>query len=76
VVLLGTECIVWLLSMLEEALHNPRYKDFVKSFREGSKVTIVRRGANSSRHFLEVAVYDVGGRKGLVLFPEGRDGRG
>jgi hypothetical protein len=25
---------------------------------------------------LEVAVYDVGGRKGLVLFPEGRDGRG
>jgi hypothetical protein len=76
VVLLGSRCIAWLLSMLEEAVHNPGYKDFVKSFREGSKVTIVRRGENSSGHFLEVVVYDVGGRKGLVLFPEGRDGRG
>jgi hypothetical protein len=36
-------------------------------------VTIMRRGENSFGRFLEVAVYDVGGRKGLVLFPEGRD---
>jgi hypothetical protein len=51
-------------------------EDFVKSFREGSKVTIVRRGENSSGQFLEVAVYVVGGRKGMIVFPEGCDGRG
>jgi hypothetical protein len=75
-ILLGSHCIVGLLSMLEEALCNPGLVDFVKSYREGSKVTIVRRGENSASRFLEVAVYDMGGRKGLVLFPEGRNGRG
>jgi len=48
-ILLGFRCIVWLLSMLEEALRNPGFEDFVKSYREGSKVTIVR---NSFGHFL------------------------
>jgi hypothetical protein len=38
-------------------------------------VTIVQRGGNKSDRFLEVAVYAVGGRRGLVLFFEGRDGR-
>jgi len=77
VVLLGSRCIVWLLSMLEEALRNPGFEDFVKSNREGSKATIVRRASShKSGHFLEVAVYDVGGQKGLVLFPKGRDGWG
>jgi hypothetical protein len=77
VILLGSHCIVWLLSMLEEALRNPRLVDFLKSYREGSKVTIVRKGENSSGRFLEVAVYDVGGRKGLVCFSKvvmGEDG--
>lgn len=49
---------------------------FVKSFKEGSKVTIVRLGGNGSGRFLEVAVYDGGGRRGMVAFPEGRDRRG
>jgi hypothetical protein len=44
VVLLGSRCIAWLLSTLEEALRIPRLEDFVKSYREGSKVTIVQRG--------------------------------
>jgi hypothetical protein len=72
---LGSGCVAWLLSMVEEVLQNPGF-DFVKSFREGSKVTIVRRGGNSSSRFLEVAVYDVGGRRGMIVFPEGRDRRG
>jgi hypothetical protein len=42
VVLLGSRCIVWLLSMLEGALRNLGFEDFVKSYREGSKVTIVQ----------------------------------
>jgi hypothetical protein len=39
-------------------------------------VTIVRRGGNWSGRFLEVVVYVVGGRRGMIVFPEGRDGRG
>jgi hypothetical protein len=71
----GLSCIAWVLSRVEEVLGNPRIEDFVKSFREGSKVTITRRGENRSGRFLEVAVYG-GSRRGRILFPEGRDGRG
>jgi hypothetical protein len=73
---LGSGCVAWLLSMVEEVLQNPGFENFVKSFREGSKVTIVRRGGNSSGRFLEVAVYAVGGRRGMIVFLEGRDWRG
>jgi len=49
-------------------------KEFVKSFKEGPKVLIVQSGGNSSGRFLEVAVYRVGGWKGLILILEGREG--
>jgi hypothetical protein len=75
-VLLGERCVAWLLLMVQEVLRDRGSELFVKSFREGSKVTIVRLGGNSSGRFLEVAVYDVGGRRGMVVFPEGRDRRG
>jgi len=75
-VLLGERCVAWLLLMVEEVLRDRGSELFVKSFREGLKVTIIRLGGNSSGRFLEVAVYDVGGRRGMVVFPEGRDGRG
>jgi hypothetical protein len=71
----GLSCFAWLLSRVEEVLGYPGIEVFVKSFREGSKVTIARRGENKSGRFLEVAVFD-GGRRGRILFPEGRDGRG
>jgi hypothetical protein len=73
---LSSGCIDWLLSMVEEVLQNPDSEDFVKYFREGSKVTIVRRGGNSFGQFLVVTVFNVGGRRGMIVFPEGRDGRG
>jgi hypothetical protein len=47
--------------MLEKASRIHWLEDFVKSYREGSMVTIVRRGENSSGRFLEVVVYDMGG---------------
>jgi len=75
VVLLGARCVAWLLSMVEEVLRNPGSEDFVNSFREGSKGTIIQRGGDSFGQFLEVAVYTVGGQRGMILFPEGRDGR-
>jgi len=73
--LLGSRCIVWLLSMVEEVLQNPGFEDSVH-FREGSKVTIVQRGENRSGCFLEVAVDAMSGRRGLFLFSKGRDGQG
>jgi hypothetical protein len=75
-VLLGIRCVAWLLSTVEEVLRNPGSEDFVNSFREGSKVTIVWRGGNSSGRFLEVAVYVMGGWRGMIVFFKGHDGRG
>lgn len=50
--------------------------DFVKSLRDGSKVTIVRLGGNINGRFVEVAVYGLGGQRGLLRIPEGRGGWG
>lgn len=75
-VLLDSRCAAWLLSMVEEMLRNPTLDAFVKAFRGDSTATFVRKGENKSGRFLEVAVYAVGGRRGLILLPEGRDGRG
>jgi hypothetical protein len=58
-VLLGAQSVGWLTSTMESLLWFPGEKDFVRSFREGSKVLIVRRGGNIAGRFLEVAVYAV-----------------
>jgi hypothetical protein len=54
----------------------PEDQEFVKSFREGSKILIARRGGNRTRHFLEATVFGLGSRKGFVIIPEGRGGWG
>lgn len=41
-VLLGAQNIVWFASTIENLLWYPGDKEFVESFREGSKVLIVR----------------------------------
>jgi len=74
-VLLGAQSIGWLFSTLESVLWFSG-KDFVRSFREGSKVIIVRRGGNVAGRFLEVAAYAVGGLRGIIYIPEGCDGWG
>jgi hypothetical protein len=58
---LGAQSLDWLVSMMENMLRFPGDKDFVKSFSEGLKVLIVKRGGNLAGRFLEVAVYAVGG---------------
>jgi len=50
----------------------PGDSDFVKSFREGSKVSIVCRVENKNGRFLEAAAYGVRGRRGFLLVLEGR----
>jgi hypothetical protein len=75
-VCLGSLSVAWLIAKVEEVIRNPGDEEFVKSFREESKAIILRRGGNKAGRFLEVAVYAEGGRRGLVMFPEGRGGRG
>jgi hypothetical protein len=75
-VLLGAQSVGWLASTMESLLWFPGDKDFVRSFKEGSKVLIVRQGGNVAGRFLEVAVYAAGGRRGIIYIPEGYEGRG
>jgi hypothetical protein len=75
-IVLSTRCSVWLASMLETLLGFSGDHDFVKSFKEGSKLLITRRGENKAGQFLEAAAYGLGGRRGLILIPEGRGGWG
>jgi hypothetical protein len=76
VIVLSTRCSDWLASMLETLLGFSGDHDFVKSFREGSKLLIACRGENKAGRFLEAAAYGLGGRRGLILIPEGRGGWG
>lgn len=64
------------MSTLEVLLGFPEEQDFVKSFMEGSKVMIARRGVNKADRFLEAATFGMGGREGIILIPEGRGGWG
>jgi hypothetical protein len=75
-IFLGLQCFVWLLATVEEALKEPVKKDFVMSYREDVKALMVRRGGNKAGCYLEVAVFTEGGRKGVIWFPEGREGWG
>jgi hypothetical protein len=75
-VVLSTQCANWLVSTLEVLLGIPEEQEFVKSFREGSKVLIARRGGNRAGRFLETTIFGLGGRKGFIIIPEGRGGWG
>jgi hypothetical protein len=74
-VLLGTHSKVWFASTMDNLLWYLRDKEFVKSFREGSKVLIVMRGGNLTCRYLKVVVYAVGGRRRIIFIPKGRKGR-
>jgi hypothetical protein len=51
-------------------------KEFVKSSKVGNKAFIALHCSNKHGCFLAVAEYGGGGRKGLVVIPKGRCGRG
>jgi hypothetical protein len=52
-VMLHAQCSGWLASTLDVLLGVPEDQDFVKSFKEWSKVLIARRGGNKAGRFLE-----------------------
>jgi hypothetical protein len=64
------------VATVKEALKSPGVEDFVKSFREDSKVLIVRKGGKQVGRFLKVASFAIGGRKWSIWLPEARDGQG
>jgi len=53
----------------------PEDQEFVKSFREGSKILIARRDGNRTGHFLEATVFGLGGRKGFIIIRRSNQGR-
>jgi hypothetical protein len=61
---------------LEILLGLPEDQDFIKSFREGLKVLIARRGGNQVGLFLEATAFGMGGQKGFIWIPKGRGGWG
>lgn len=75
-VILNCQSSEWLASMLEVLLGLPEEQEIVKSFREGSKLLIVRRGGNKDGHFLEVSSFGLGGWKGFIVIPKGHGGWG
>jgi hypothetical protein len=68
-VVLSTQCSELLVSTLEVLLGILKEQEFVKSFREGSKVLIARRGGNKARRFLEATNFGLGSRKGSIIIP-------
>jgi len=75
-IVISPQCSEWLASTLEILLGFSEDQEFIKSFREGSKILIARRGSNYAGCFLEAAVFGLGGREGLILIPEGHGGWG
>jgi hypothetical protein len=73
-VVLSLQSSNWLATMIESLLGFPEDEDFIKSYREGSKVLIIRKGGNKDGRFLEASTYGSGGRRRFILIPEGRGG--
>jgi len=75
-VVLSLQSSNWLATMIESLLGFPEDEDFIKSYREGSKVLIIRKGGNKDGRFLEASTYGSGGRRRFILILEGRGGWG
>jgi hypothetical protein len=65
-----------LADAVEEVMEAQMKEDFARMHRDGARVLKVRLGSNKSGCFLEVAVFVVGGRKGVIWIPEERGGWG
>lgn len=61
---------------MEELLGVDATKLYLKSYRVGLKAFIIQRRANRFGHYLVVGEYRGGGRHGLIVTPEGWEGKG
>ncbi|GLT54090.1 hypothetical protein SLA2020_273190 [Shorea laevis] len=76
VMMVGKYCVEWLKKAVERMVLLNEDQPFTESSRDGNKAFFAQRGVNRAGGFLELAEYAVGGRKGLIIVPEGRDKRG
>jgi hypothetical protein len=68
--------IVGLKKSMEKIVCSPEESDFLDSSKEGNKAFIAQKSSNRAGRFVEIAEYRVGGRRGLIVVPKGRQGRG
>jgi hypothetical protein len=76
VMMVGKYCVEWLKKVVEKMVFMVEDRAFTESSRDGNRAFFAQRGVNRAGCFLELAEYAVGGRKGLIIVPEGRDKRG
>jgi hypothetical protein len=76
VMMVGKYCVEWLKKAVERMVLLDEDQPFTESSRDGNKAFFAQRGVNHAGCFLELAEYSVGGPKGLIIVPEGRDKRG
>ncbi|KAF5466327.1 hypothetical protein F2P56_016265, partial [Juglans regia] len=65
----------WLVKSLE-ACSSGTKQDFYSTIREGGCCYLAQKCYNSRGYYLVVAEYKEGGRRSLILIPEGQEGRG
>jgi hypothetical protein len=76
VMMVGKFIVEWLKKAVERMVLLTEDQPFTESSRDGYKAFFAQRGVNRAGGFLELAEYAVGGRRGLIIVPEGRDKRG
>ncbi|KAG2670996.1 hypothetical protein I3760_14G113000 [Carya illinoinensis] len=69
-------CAHWMANMVEECYLSMGRRDFFKSFRIGSLAVVAHRRSNAFGQFLEVMEYGDNGRRGMLVFPAGKEGYG
>lgn len=75
--LLGKPSVVWLLATVEVVLKGDNLREFYRTLRVGSRAYITQRCVNSHGQYMVLAEYGGGGgRRGFIVAPEGREGRG
>ncbi len=68
--------VAWLKTTVEALIRNTEVTEFIKSSRDGNNAFIAQKCSNRSDQYLEVMEYAMGGCRGLIVIPEGREGRG
>jgi hypothetical protein len=76
VMMVGKYCVEWLKKVMKRMVFMVEDQPFTESSRDGNGAFFAQRGVNRAGCFLELAEYAVGGCKGLILVPEGRDKQG
>ena len=71
---MGPRSVAWLIVTIEEMMRTDGAEDLINSNRQASKVLTFRRGGNRDGWFLMVSNQVVGGRRNVIVVPEGREG--